>query len=134
MMEDVLKAVKEEESKAERKGEELGEILYRKSENVSEFISLLESMGFEDIKIKYVGGRDNPEEIIVTVGKTPTFEFYENNPELKEELGEGPACVLERGLFKKATELRLGSDVEIEEVKCRVAGDDVCEFRIKRKG
>ncbi len=34
MMEDVLKAVKEEESKAERKGEELGEILYRKSENV----------------------------------------------------------------------------------------------------
>ncbi|WP_456435636.1 V4R domain-containing protein [Methanopyrus sp.] len=127
--------IKDLEKGAGEKGEFLAEIVYERADSLEEMLELLEDMGMEGIKVDFAGDKENPEEIVITVETTVTVEFYEENPEVKEEMEfTEPACELEQALFRKLAELKYGKSMEIEETKCQLVGDDVCEFRITPKG
>ncbi|WP_457614547.1 V4R domain-containing protein [Methanopyrus sp.] len=123
--------IKDLEKGAEEKGELLAEIVYKRADSFKEILKLLEEMGITGIKVDFVGDEEDPKEIIITVGTTATAGFYEENPEVREEMEfKEPACELEQALFRKLAELKYGKGMEIEETKCQLTGDDVCEFRI----
>ncbi|WP_456482597.1 V4R domain-containing protein [Methanopyrus sp.] len=126
--------IKDLEEGAEEKGELLAEIVYERADSLEELLELLEEMGMKGIEVDFVGDEEDPEEIVITVETTVTVEFYEENPEVKEEMEfTEPACEMERALFRKLAELKYGKSMEVEETKCQLTGDDVCEFRISPK-
>ncbi len=56
----------------------------------------------------------------------------EDNLEALQRLGSRePSCFLTKGIFKGVLERILNRAVSVDEVRCRAAGDDHCEFEVK---
>jgi len=120
------------EEESEEKGEEFAEIIFRKGwDSIDELIETLEGLGMDgvDIEVKKSGG--SVEEIVVRVETTVTADFYEENPDIDVE--GSPACRFEAALFRRLAELYYETEMEVSEERCRLAGDDHCEFRIRPK-
>ncbi|MHC1581243.1 V4R domain-containing protein [Methanopyrus sp.] len=117
------------EEESEEKGEEFAEIIYRKGwDSLEELIETLESLGMEGVDIEVEKEGDEVREIVVRVDETVTSDFYEENPDVEVE---DPACRFEAALFRKLAELYYDVEMEVEEERCRLSGDDHCEFRIR---